>query len=111
MYYSQFSKNFPLPKNGGLFEFLPKMQKQKFASVSLTVQDRAISLKFSTHRISKNVVLVIFKKFYSPQKWGPFKIFEFLPKMEKHKFASVSLTVHFLALSSTVAFKLCLSSK
>ena len=29
------------------------------------------------------------KKFYSPQKWR----FKFLPKTEKHKFASVSLTM------------------
>ena len=38
----QFSKYFPLPKNGGHFEFLPKMAKHKFASISLTVRDRAI---------------------------------------------------------------------
>ena len=42
MYSWQFKKNFPLPKNGGHFEFsnfLPKIEKQKFASISLTVQD------------------------------------------------------------------------
>ena len=39
MYSWQFSKNFPLPKNGGHFEFWPKMEKHKFASVSLTVRD------------------------------------------------------------------------
>ena len=51
VYYWQFSKNFPLPKNGGHFEFSPKMEKDKIASISLTVRDRAISSKFSTHRV------------------------------------------------------------
>ena len=77
------------------------MAKHKFASISLTVRDRAISLKFSTHRVSLiNVLLAIFKKFSSPQKWRPFLIFEFLPKMAKHKFASISLTVRDRAISS-----------
>ena len=58
----QFSKNFPLPKNGGLFEFLPKMAKHKIASISLTVRDRAISSKFSTHRVSKECSLANFQK-------------------------------------------------
>ena len=97
----QFSKNFPLPKNGGHLEFLPKMAKYKFASISLTVQDRAISSKFSTHRVSKECNLfAIFKKFSPPQKWRPFGIFEFLPKMAKHKFPSISLTVRDRAISS-----------
>ena len=45
MYSWQFSKNFPLPNNGGHFVFLNFCQKwkNKFASVSLTVPDRAIS--------------------------------------------------------------------
>ena len=47
-YSLQFSKNFTLFKNGGPFEFLPKMQKHKFASISLTMRDRAISSEFST---------------------------------------------------------------
>ena len=58
----QFSKNFPLPKNGGHFEFLPKMAKHKFASISLTVRDRAISSKFSTRRVSKECNLCNFQK-------------------------------------------------
>ena len=53
MYSWQFSKNFPLPKNGGHFEFLPKIEKQKFPCISLTVQDRAISSKFSTQPMQK----------------------------------------------------------
>ena len=42
MYSWQVSKNFPLPKNGGHFEFsnfCQKIEKQKFASIFLTVQD------------------------------------------------------------------------
>ena len=104
MYSWQFKKKFPLPKNGGHFvfsNFLQKMEKHKFATISLTMQDRAISLKFSTHRVSlRNVLLAIFKIISSPQKWRPFLIFEFLPKMAKHKFASISLTVRDRAISS-----------
>ena len=38
------------------------MAKHKFASISLTVRDRAISLKFSTHRVSKECNLCNFPK-------------------------------------------------
>ena len=55
-------KNFPVPKNGGHFEFLPKMAKHKFSSISLTVRDRAISSKFSTHRRSEECNLCNFQK-------------------------------------------------
>ena len=82
-----------------IFEFLPKMAKHKFASISFTVRDRAISSKFSTHRVSKECTLQFSKKFSPPQKWRPFWILEFLPKMAKHKFASVSLTVRDRAIS------------
>ena len=68
MYSLQFSKTFPLPKNGGHFEFLPKMAKHEFASISLTVRDRAISLKFSIHGVSKECNLCNFQKnFPSPK--------------------------------------------
>ena len=36
------------------------MQKHKFASISLTVQDRAISSKFSIHRVSQQSTLANF---------------------------------------------------
>ena len=71
----QFSKKFPLPKNGGhfeFFEFLPKMAKHKFPSISLTMRDRAISSKFSTHRYLSIVFLAILKKISPPLKWRPF---------------------------------------
>ena len=75
------------------------MEKQKFASISLTVRDRAISSKFSTHGVSEqcNVLLAIFKNFPLPKNGGHF---EFLPKIEKLKFASISLTVQDRAISS-----------
>ena len=98
------------------------MEKHKFASISLTVRDRAISSKFSTHRVSKkctlgnfqkiflspkmagylrNVLLAIFKKFSSPPKMAAILNFRiFLPKMEKHKFASISLTLQDRAILS-----------
>ena len=74
----QFSKYFPLPKNGGHFEFLPKMAKHKFASISLTMRDRAISSKFSTHRVSKECNLCNFQKIFPSPKMAAilnFRIF------------------------------------
>ena len=60
MYFWQFSKKFPLNKKWRpflLFEFLPKIEKQKFASISLTVQDRVISSTFSTQPMQKGMKL------------------------------------------------------
>ena len=88
----QFSKKFPLPKNGGHFEmakhefasisltvrdraieFLPKMAKHKFACISLTVRDRVIFRRnFRPTGYLSNVLFAIFKKFSPPQKWLPF---------------------------------------
>ena len=71
-------KNFPLPKNGGHFEFLPTMAKHKFASISLTMRDRAISSKFLTHRVSKDCNLCNFKKIFPSPKMAAilnFRIF------------------------------------
>ena len=76
------------------------MAKHKFASISLTVQDRAISSKFSAHRVSKECTLQFSKKFSPPQKWQPFWFFEFLPKIEKQEFACIFLTVQDRVISS-----------
>ena len=65
------------------------MAKHKFTSISLTVRDRAISSKFSTHRVSKECTLQFSKNSPLPKNGGHF---EFLPKMAKHKIASISLT-------------------
>ena len=86
MYSLQFSKNFPLPKNGGHFEFsnfFPKMAKHKFASVSLTVRDRAISLKFSTYRVSKECNLWNFQKIFPSQKMAAILNFRIFAKNGK----------------------------
>ena len=40
-----------------IFEFLPKIEKKKLASISLTVQDRVISSKFSTQPMQKGMKL------------------------------------------------------
>ena len=90
MYSCQFSKKFSLPKSGGHFEFLPKMAKHKIASVSLTVRDRAISSKFSTHRVYKKCTLAIFiskifKKFPLPKNGGHFEFSNFCLKWQNTK--------------------------
>ena len=102
MYSWQFSKNFPLPTNGGHFEFSNFCLKWKNTNlllyISLTVRDRAIPWKFSTHRVSEQCTPGNFqKKFPLPTYGGHF---EFLPKMEKHKFASIALTVRDRVISS-----------
>ena len=40
-----------------IFKFLPKIEKQEFASIFLTVQDRVISSKFSTQPMQKGMKL------------------------------------------------------
>ena len=76
------------------------MAKHKFASISLTVRDRAISSKFSTHRVSKECNLCNFPKIFPSPKMAAILNFRILPKMAKHKFASISLTVRDRAISS-----------
>ena len=44
------------------------MAKHKFASISLTVRDRAISSKFSTHRVFKECNLYNFQKIFPSPK-------------------------------------------
>ena len=77
------------------------MEKHKFASISLTLRDRAISSKFSTHRVSEQYTLGNFQKiFLYPKMAAILNFFEFLPNMEKHKFASISLTMQDRAILS-----------
>ena len=68
--------------------FLLKVEKYKIASISLTVRDGAISLKFSTPRVSKQYTMLNFGKVF---KFGGH--FDFLPKVANQKIASISLTV------------------
>ena len=70
-------------KNGKtqIFEFSPIMEKCKFASIFLTVQDGAISSKFSAHRLSKKCTIGSFKKkFPLPQNGGHFEFSNFCQK-------------------------------
>ena len=99
----QFSKNFPLPKNGGHFEFsnfCQKMAKHKFVSISLTVRDRAISSKFSTHRVSEECTLCNFQKIFPSPKMAAILNFPIFAKNGKTLIASISLTVRDRAISS-----------
>ena len=94
MCYWQFSKNFTFPKNGSHFEysnFLPKIEKQKFPSIFLTMQDRVILSKFSTYRVSTQGTFGNFQKILLSPKMAA--ILNFLPKIEKQKFPSIFLTM------------------
>ena len=103
MYSCQFSKNFPSPKNDGHFVFrifAKKMEKHKFATITLTVRDKATSSKFSTHRVSEKCTLGNFQKnFPLPTYGGHFEFLYFCQKWEKNKFTSISLTVRGRAIS------------
>ena len=75
------------------FQFLPKVEKHKFASISLTVRDRAISSKVSTHRVSKKCTIGNFQKIFLPKNGGHFEFSNFCQKWKKHKFAIISFTL------------------
>ena len=104
MYSWQFSKNFPLPKNGGHFEFsnfCPKMAKHKFASISLTMRDRAISSKFSTHRVSEKCTLGNFQKIFPSRKMAAILNFRIFAKNGKTQICFYLLNrVRYRAISS-----------
>ena len=97
-----FQKIFPSPKMAAILNFriFAKMAKHKFASISLTVRDRAISSKFSTHWVSKECNLSNFQKIFPSPKMAAILNFRIFAKMAKHKFASISLTVRDRAISS-----------
>ena len=76
------------------------MAKHKFASISLTVRDRAISSKFSTHRVSEHCTLGNFQKNFPSPKMAAIRNFRIFAKNGKHKFASISLTVRGRAIST-----------
>ena len=60
------------------------MAKHKFASISLTVRDRAISSKFSTHRVSKDyAIFAIFKKIFPSPKMAAILNFRIFAKNGK----------------------------
>ena len=64
------------------------MAKHKFASISLTVRDRAISSKFSTHRVSKECNICNFQKNFPSPKMAAilnFRIFAKSSKFSTHR--------------------------
>ena len=78
----------------GIFEFFAKITKHKNACISKTVPDRAISVKFLTHRESVRTSLSKFQWiFHLPNKWRSFWIFKFFAKIIKHKNYCISKTV------------------
>ena len=73
------------------------MEKHKFATISLTVRDRAISLKFSIHRVSEKYTLGNFQKIFLFRHMAAILNFRiFVKNWTKNKFASISLTEIFV---------------
>ena len=94
-------KIFLFPHMVAILNFCQKWEKNKFASISLTVRDRAISSKFSTHRVSKQCTLGNFQKIFPfPHMAAILNFRIFVKKWEKKKFASISLTVRDRVISS-----------
>ena len=93
-----FLKIFPSPKMAAKFSnFYGKTQ---ICFYLLTVRDRAISAKFSTHRVSKQSNLCNFQKIFPSPKMAAILNFRIFAKNGKNKFASISLTVRDRAISS-----------
>ena len=61
----------------------PKMAKHKFASISLTVRDRAISSKVSSHRVSEHRTLGNFQKIFPSPKMAAILNFRIFAKNGK----------------------------
>ena len=59
------------------------MAKHKFASISLTVPDRAILSKFSTHRVSEHCALGNFYKIFPSPKMAAILNFRIFAKNDK----------------------------
>ena len=59
------------------------MAKHKFASISLTVRDRAISSKFSTHRVYKECNICNFQKIFPSPKMAAILNFRIFAKNGK----------------------------
>ena len=96
--------NFPLPKNGGHFEFSNFRQKRKtqIASISITMRDRGISSKLPTGYLSK-LLFASFKKFYSSKMAAYFEFSNYCQKCKNRNLqinTSISLTVRDRVISS-----------
>ena len=66
------------------------MAKHKFASISLTVRDRAISSKFSTHRVSKECNICNFQKIFPSPKMAAILNFQIFAKNGKTNLRAIS---------------------
>ena len=97
-----FQKIFPSPKMAAILNFriFAKNGKTQIPSISLTVQDRAISSKFSPHRVSKEYTLCNFQKIFPSPKMAAILIFRIFAKNGKTQIPSISLTVQDRAISS-----------
>ena len=67
------------------------MAKHKFASISLTVPDRAISSKFSIHRVSEHCTLGNLKKIFPSPKMAAILNFRIFAKNGKTQISSYLL--------------------
>ena len=82
-YSAQFSKIFPLSKNGGHFQFSNFWQKWK--NFKLLVSPKSCGIKWFQQKFRstgylRKILCPIFKKFSSFQKCQPFEILKCLPK-------------------------------
>ena len=94
--HANFPKTFCLAKNGGLFEFsnfCANIAKHKNTYISKTLLDRAISMKFLTHRVSLQSSHANFQKKIFSQKMAAILNFRIFRKIAKHKNAYISKTL------------------
>ena len=76
------------------------MAKHKFASISLTVRDRAISSKFSTYRVSERCTLGNFEKIFPSPKMAAILNFRIFAQNGKTHICFYLLTVRDRAILS-----------
>ena len=95
-----FQKIFPFSKMAAILNFRIFAAKHKFASISLTVRDRAILSKFSTHRVSEHCILGNLKKIFPSPKMAAILIFRIFAKNGKTQFCVYLLTVRDRAILS-----------
>ena len=98
--YPNFQKIFLSPKMVAILNFriFRKIAKHKNAYISKTVLDRAISMKFLTHRVSLQGSHANFQKNFILPKMAA--ILNFCAKIAKHKNANISKTVLHRAIST-----------
>ena len=65
------------------FQIFAKMAKHEFASISLTVRDRAISSQLSSNRVSDQCTLGNFQKIFPSPKMVAILDFRIFPKNGK----------------------------